>query len=241
MKILSKKQNSEQEDGCREAIHGRPSKHDDNNTGAWEKVVHDLSGMCGLHIPESKLEKYSKEGSTFLVKRFDRNGNRRIHFASAMTLLGKKDGASAADGTGYLDMAAFIKSYGSKPKNDLFELWKRIVFNMAITNADDHLRNHGFILTGQGWELSPLFDVNPVPYGEELSLNVDENDNSIDIKLALRIAPRFGIAESEAKHISEEMFEIVRSNWQIKADKYGITRGQIQNMKPAFRCTKKSD
>ena len=130
-----------------------PSKNDENDTGAWEMVVHDLAKSCGLNVPESKIEKFSKYGSTFLVKRFDRDGERRIHFASAMTLLCKSDGASAADGTSYLDIVGFIKSYGANPKHDMVELWKRIVFNMAVTNTDDHLRNHAFILSKNGWNL----------------------------------------------------------------------------------------
>ncbi len=142
-----------------------PSKHDEYNSGAWEKVVHDLARLCGLDVPESKLETFSKTGSTFLVKRFDRNGSRRIHFASAMTLLGKTDGASAADGSSYLDLAAFIRANGASPRQDLVELWKRIVFSMAVSNTDDHLRNHGFLLTPTGWRLAPLYDVNPVPSG----------------------------------------------------------------------------
>ena len=119
-----------------------PSKHDDINVGAWEMVVHDLAVMCGLDVPEAKLEHFSKNGSTFLVKRFDRQGKRRIHFASALTLLGKNDGASAADGSSYLDIVSLIRKYGATPKRDLLELWKRIVFNMAVSNTDDHLRNH---------------------------------------------------------------------------------------------------
>ncbi len=112
-----------------------PSKNDENDTGAWEKTVHDLAGMCGLNIPESKVERFSKLGSTFLVKRFDRNGNKRIHFASAMTLLGKKDGASAGDGTSYLEIAGFIKAYGAAPKRDLIELWKRIAKNYCLSRS----------------------------------------------------------------------------------------------------------
>lgn len=211
-----------------------PSKNDENDTGAWEKVVHDLARMCGLNVPESRLEKFSKIGSTFLVKRFDRNGGNRIHFASAMTLLGKTDGASAADGTGYLDIASFIKSHGSKPKSDLVELWKRIVFNMAVTNTDDHLRNHAFMLSDEGWTLSPLYDVNPVPYGNELSLLVDDDDNSISIDLAIRTAPRFGIYEAEAKKLADEILTVVRDNWELLAKEYGLSRGQIEDMRPAF-------
>lgn len=211
-----------------------PSKNDESDTGAWEKVVHDLARMCGLNVPESKLEKFSKLGSTFLVKRFDRDGERRIHFASAMTLLGKTDGASAADGTSYLDIAGFIKAYGSNPKADLLELWKRIVFNMIVTNTDDHLRNHAFIFEKNGWILSPLYDVNPVPYGDELSLLVDNEDNSISIELAINVSPRFGISQKNAGKIAKEMIDIVRDNWENLAKECGLSRGQIEYMKPAF-------
>ena len=211
-----------------------PSKNDENDTGAWEMVAHDLAALCGLNVPEAKLEKFSPLGSTFLIKRFDRMGSKRVHFASAMTLLGKTDGASAADGSSYLDIAAFIKSYGAQPKKDLGELWKRIVFNMAVTNTDDHLRNHAFILTDKGWILSPLYDVNPVPYGDELSLNVDEEDNSISIDLAVQTAVRFGISKSDAEVQAEEILKIVRDNWEKTAARYGLTRRQIEEMRPAF-------
>ena len=215
-----------------------PSRHDDNNSGAWEKVVHDLAQKSGLNVPESKVEKFSKYGSTFLVKRFDREFSRRIHFASAMTLLGKKDGASAVDGISYLDLAAFIRSYGANPKKDLIELWKRIVFNMAVSNTDDHLRNHGFLLSETGWQLSPLFDVNPIPYGDELSLNVDKTDNCIDLALALDVCNLFGITKPDGKVIIEEILEIVETNWRELAEKYGLSRSQIQNMSPAFSTKK---
>ena len=211
-----------------------PSKNDTNNTGAWEKVVHDLARMCGLNVPESKLETFSKLGSTFLVKRFDRDGDKRIHFASAMTLLGKTDGASAEDGSSYLDFVSIIKSNGANPNADLIELWKRIVFNMAVSNTDDHLRNHAFILKKSGWALSPLYDVNPVPYGDELSLNVNEDDNRISIPLAIKTAHRFGIKEKDAIIYAKEITEIVKNNWEKLATKYGISRGKIEDMKPAF-------
>lgn len=211
-----------------------PSKNDTNNTGAWEKVVHDLARMCGLNVPDSKLETFSKLGSTFLVKRFDRDGVKRIHFASAMTLLGKTDGASAEDGSSYLDLVSIIKSNGANPTADLLELWKRIVFNMAVSNTDDHLRNHAFILKKNGWALSPLYDVNPVPYGDELSLNVNEYDNRISIPLAIETAYRFGIKEEEAVKIAKEITEIVKTNWEKLAVKYGIPRGKIEDMRPAF-------
>lgn len=211
-----------------------PSKNDENDTGAWEMVAHDMAALCGLNVPEAKLEKFSTLGSTFLIKRFDRIGSKRVHFASVMTLLGKTDGASADDGSSYLDIVALIKSYGAQPKNDLIELWKRIVFNMAVTNTDDHLRNHAFILTDKGWILSPLYDVNPVPYGDELSLNVDAEDNSISIELAVQTAVRFGISKSDAETYVENILKIVRDNWEKLAIEYGLTRRQIEEMRPAF-------
>ena len=211
-----------------------PSKNDENDSGAWEMITHDLAEICGLHVPEAKLEKFSNLGSTYLVKRFDRILNKRVHFASAMTLLGKTDGTSAADGTSYLDIAAFIKSYGAQPKRDLIELWKRIVFNMAVSNTDDHLRNHAFIFTENGWELSPLYDVNPIPYGDELSLNVDEEDNSINIDLVIQTAVRFGISETDATTYAKDILTIVKENWEKRATALGLSRRLIEEMRPAF-------
>ena len=211
-----------------------PSKHDDINKGAWEMVVHDLAVMCGLNVPEAKLENFSKEGSTFLVKRFDREGSQRIHYASAMTLLGKNDGAKADDGSSYLELVAFIRGYGATPKKDLQELWKRIVFNMAVSNTDDHLRNHGFLLSDEGWKLSPLFDVNPDSDGEMLSLNVDEYNNLIDFELALSVAKIYEMSEKQAAETINEIKNVVENYWRKLAQQYGLSRGEIERMSPAF-------
>ena len=211
-----------------------PSKNDEWNIGAWEKVTHDLAKMCGLDVPESKLETFSKLGSTFLVKRFDRDGKKRIHFSSAMTMLGKTDGAGAEDGDGYLDIVNFIKAYGSSPKKDLLELWKRIVFNMAVSNTDDHFRNHGFILTNTGWRLSPLYDVNPTPYGDELSLNVNSNDNRISLDLAVESAVYYNIDETTALKTANEIVKTVNANWERLAKQYRLSRNSIEYMRPAF-------
>lgn len=212
-----------------------PSKHDDFNSGAWEMVAHDLALMCGLNVPEAKIGKFSKLGTTFLVKRFDRVGEQRIHFSSAMTMLGKKDGANATDGSSYLEIVSFLRANGAKPKRDLQELWKRIVFSMAVSNTDDHFRNHGFVLSDEGWELSPLYDVNPDIYGEYLSLNVDSDDSSIDFDLATDAAPFYGVEEEQATKLVVSIKNIVQDNWQLLAKKYGISRGEMDRMRPAFR------
>ena len=203
--------------------------------GAWEMVVHDLAQMCSLDVPEAGLEKFSKLGSTYLVKRFDRQGEQRIHFSSAMTMLGKNDGASAVDGSSYLEIASFLKANGVSPREDLLQLWKRIVLNMAVSNTDDHFRNHGFIIKQGGWRLSPLYDVNPDIYGDDLSLNVNERDSDIDFDLAIDSADYFGVSQKDAKKIVKEISKIVCENWIDLAKKYGINRGEIERMEPAFQ------
>ena len=213
-----------------------PSKHDTVNSGAWEMVVHELAKMCGLNVPEARLETFSANGATFIVKRFDREGKRRIHFSSAMSLLGKVDGESDSS---YLDIAAFIRANGCKPKLDLIELWRRIVFSMAVNNTDDHLRNHGFVYTPQGWRLSPLYDVNPVPYGDNLSLMVDDKESTVDVDLALETAQYYDIDLHEAKSIAADMFRIVKDNWRELAKNNGLRRNAIEKMYAAFSMVEK--
>ena len=211
-----------------------PSRNDDINVGAWEMVAHDLAILCKLDVPEAKIEDFSKNGSTFIVKRFDRSGSRRIHFASAMTLLGQTDGADASGGSSYFDIASFIKMYSATPKKDLHELWRRIVFNMAVSNTDDHLRNHGFILNKDGWWLSPMYDVNPSAYGNSLSLNVDSYNNAIDFDIALSVSEMFEVAKDKDEEEIREISSIVESSWRQIAKDYGIGRGEIERMVAAF-------
>ena len=211
-----------------------PSKHDDIDSGAWEMVVHDLAIMCGLNVPEAKAEKFSKLGTTFLVKRFDRDGEKRIHFSSAMTMLGKSDGANAADGSSYLEIVSFLKANGAHPKDDIKELWKRIVFSIAVSNTDDHFRNHGFILENDGWSLSPMYDVNPDLYGRYLSLNINDTESMLDFDVAIDAAPYYGIEKKDAEKMVDEIKDIVTNNWKNLASKYGIGRAEIERMKVAF-------
>ena len=210
-----------------------PSKNDEWDSGAWESVVHDLAIKCNLSVPEARLETFSSAGSTFLARRFDRVGNRRIHFSSAMALLGKTDGAGA-EGASYLDIASFIRSNGASPKNDLKELWKRIVFSIAVSNTDDHLRNHGFLLTERGWVLSPMFDVNPDIYGSALSLCISEHDNSISFELAIGMAEYYDISIDDARNAVEDVKSIIRENWRALANSKGLGKSAIGLMEPAF-------
>ena len=210
-----------------------PSRKDNYDVGAWEMVVHRLAKRCGLRVSEARLESFSGYGSTFLTKRFDREKERRIHFVSAMSALGKTDGDT--ERAGYLDIASYIRANGAEPATDLVELWKRIVFSMAVTNSDDHLRNHGFILTRKGWCLSPLYDVNPVPYGDSLSLDVDGVSSEISIDLAIESARYFGIARQDALQTAAYILGTVQGSWERIASECGIGRNGIVFMRPAFR------
>lgn len=209
-----------------------PSKHDSTNREAWEMVCHDLALDCGIDMPEAKLEKYSKYGSTYLSKRFDRFGHKRIHFSSAMNLLGKTDGD---DDGGYLDLAGIITSSGCQPKKDLLQLYKRLVFNMLINNTDDHLQNHGFLLQKNGWSLSPAYDVNPTPFGNQLSLFISPNNKLIEKQSAISICQYFGIENEQALKIFDQSVNIIKANWEKYAKKYQLTNRQISEMQAAFR------
>lgn len=212
-----------------------PSKDDLINIGAWEMVANDLANQSGINIAESLIKQFNSKHHTFLTKRFDRTSNGgRLHFSSAMTLLGYNDGVDAADGVSYLELAEFIIQYGSRVKDDLQELFKRIVFSIAISNTDDHLRNHGFLLTKNGWVLSPAYDLNPNQYGMGLKLNISEDDNSLDFDLALSVASYFRISDNDAVAIIDNTKSIV-SNWRTVASKYGISSSEQDLMRLAFK------
>lgn len=148
-----------------------PSVRDERDVGRLEYETSVLARRAGLDVPETKCQKLSKNGTTFFSRRFDRQGARRIHYASAMTMLGATDGD---DGHSYLEIAAWLVQNSAAPEADLHELWSRMAFSLLVGNTDDHLRNHGFLLTEAGWRLSPMFDVNPNPDGGEHALDMGD-------------------------------------------------------------------
>lgn len=212
-----------------------PSVADRYDVGAWELVVQKLAALAELRLPQSDARSLTSSGSTFLVRRFDRAANgARIHFASAMTLTGHVDGDGASTGASYLEIAEVIMSHGASPREDLEELWSRIVFNILISNADDHLRNHGFLLVpNAGWRLSPAYDMNPVPGSSGLALNINESDNALDLDLARSVAPYFRIKDAAATVTIARITEAVRQ-WATVASSLGINRAEQSAMAGAF-------
>ena len=213
-----------------------PSASDEFDVGAWETVVYQLAARAGLETVSARSETFSPAGQTFLTKRFDRQGARRIHFASAMNLLGYQDGDGAATGASYLDLVDLIGRISEQPDNDLEELWKRIVFSLFVSNTDDHLRNHGFLLGARGWRLSPVYDVNTQPEKAGLSLNIDESDNSLDPDVALRVAEYFRLSSDRANDLLAKIRQATR-HWETTAARQGISKSEVERMRPAFcRC-----
>ena len=210
-----------------------PSRKDDYDIGAWEYVANELAKLCSLDVPDFKLEKFSKYGSTFLTKRFDRNDDKRLHMISMMTCLKAKDGDN--DNYSYIDIADFIKANSIEPKSDLIELWKRLIFNMAINNNDDHLRNHAMILDEKGLRLSPIYDINPSPYGNRLSINITMDDNLIDTDNLFKTYQYYNLNKLEALRYYNEIVTIINSNWKEIATRIGISNNSIELMKSAFK------
>lgn len=212
-----------------------PSVRDEHDVGAWELLVQTLARSCGLNVPPGLARRFASPHHTFLVKRFDRTPEGRLHFASAMTLTGHVDGEDAATGANYLEIARVLIEHGCRTADDLRELWSRIVFNMLVSNADDHLRNHGFILVpGKGWHLSEAYDMNPVADAHGLRLNVSEADNAIDLDLARAVAPYFRLRATQADEIIEQ-FRAVVKQWPRLADRLGIPAREQERMADAFR------
>jgi serine/threonine-protein kinase HipA len=154
-----------------------------------------------------------------------------------MTILGYIDGQDHADGASYLELVDFIQKNGANVDQDLEQLWRRIVFSICVTNTDDHLRNHGFLLTNDGWVLSPAYDINPVENGSGLKLNISDEDNSLDINLAMEVSEFFRLSEKRATEIIDEVLNAV-ANWREVAIKYKISRVEQELKALAFKIKK---
>jgi len=211
-----------------------PSKNDTIYKAKWEFLAYKLATAAGINMSESKIEKVAGQYHTFFTKRFDRNMHNRVHFASAMTMTGNHEEQLRDNRASYLDIALFIQNHCSDVNKNLAELWRRIVFNIAISNSDDHLRNHGFIAVNGSWQLSPAFDINPSVDKDELSLNIDDNSGELNFDIALGVAEYFRLEPDDAIQILSEVTQAV-SPWEKIAKQIGINRSEIELMQAAFR------
>lgn len=207
-----------------------PSRNDDDDVAAWEYVVYQLALDAGIDMSECRLDQFAGNHHTFMTKRFDRTPESRLHFTSALTQLGYYDGEYDAS---YLELAEFLTNRGANTKQDLAQLWRRIVFNIAVSNTDDHLRNHGFIYHDGGWLLSPAYDINPTTPATGLHLNITDDDNSLDFDLAMSAIDFFQLDTQRAEKIKTEVLLAV-SSWQTVATSVGLNRAEQTTMAAAF-------
>lgn len=214
------------------AIAKFPSRQDEINTVAWEAVALTLAKNAGITVAAWRLEDVAGR-PVLLVRRFDRIGETRLPFLSAMSMLGAKDNETRS----YLEIADGLRQYGASASADLVELWRRVVFTVLISNTDDHLRNHGFLYSGSaGWRLSPAYDLNPMPIDIKprvLSTAIDADDPTASLDIALEVADMFALKPDAARKIVGEVARAV-ATWRTVATTIGISKPEIDRVASAF-------
>lgn len=213
------------------AIAKFPKRDDEWPITRWEAAALAMARDAGIDVPAHRLEVVLKK-PVLLLRRFDRAGERRIPFMSALTALGATDGESRS----YLDIANVLRQIGSAPKRDLEQLWRRMVFNILVSNTDDHLRNHAFLHDGNGWRLSPAYDLNPMPIDVRPrvhALAIDAEDPSASLDHARSVARSFGLAAPASRLVISEVARSVR-RWRTTAAAAGLSKRQLERMSSAF-------
>ncbi len=213
-----------------------PSRKDDYDVALWEHHSHLLAKEAGVNSVVTRVVNCSGKYHVLLSKRFDRtDSGRRIHFASAMTMLGLTDGCDAKSGNGYLDIVDFILQNCCDVNDNLRQLYRRVAFNIAVGNSDDHFRNHGFLLTPRGWTLAPAYDMNPTLNSYQ-SLLINSSTNEASLQILLDSCEEYMINKNEAHTIIEEVLKGV-GNWHSVAVKLGISRREIDMFSSVYnRC-----
>lgn len=203
-----------------------PSRKDDYDTELWEHLCHLLAKSAGITVADTRVLQTSATHHTLISRRFDRTGQgKRIHFASAMTLLGLHDGDNATNGYGYLDIVDFIIRHCTEVESNLRELYRRVAFNICVGNSDDHFRNHGFLLTPKGWTLSPAYDITPT-LNRHQSLLVTASANEANLSLLSDAAEEYMLSRNVANAIISEVCDALR-DWQSVATRVGIAKREI--------------
>lgn len=205
-----------------------PSIHDDIDVTLFEKLNLDLAQACGIKVPGTKLLKIDVKRHCLILDRFDRtHDGSKLHYASAMNLCGKSDGEDAS----YLDILQVIEHN----RDDCLELWKRLAFNVMVNNCDDHLRNHGFLMLGGKWCLSPVFDLESDPLKSLHRLELDDSGSYLgDIDSVIEISAYYGLTRDRASNLAKEMSSTI-GYWKTKAQKLGATGHDIGLMAPCYR------
>jgi len=208
-----------------------PAHDDDRDVGAWEYVAHKLAAKAGVVVPEARVKRLNSDYHTFCARRFDRAGSARQFYASAMTLLNK----DSSEGASYIELAQALRANGNGPTvaRDLGQLFRRVAFSVAVGNRDDHLRNHGFILSKGGWQLSPAFDMNPNVDKTEHVLAIDDADPRPSLATVLSTAAFYDLTADAAAQVIDEVVQAVKP-WRKVARDCGISAVDIETTAVAF-------
>ncbi len=214
------------------AIAKFPKKDDESNIVLWEAVALTLAKNAGINGPSWRVERVL-EKPVLIIKRFDRHNEQRIPFLSAMSMLGARDNEQQS----YIDIAYALAQNGAAPQEDMAELWRRIVFTVAISNTDDHLRNHGFVYERRkGWRLSPAYDLNPTPLevkARVLTTAIDLDNTSASLETARSVIKEFRLSQEKANEIIQEMGVAV-NQWRWAASELGLSKRECDRMASAF-------
>jgi serine/threonine-protein kinase HipA len=218
--------------------HGRlaiakfPKETDDYSIEVWEAVALRLAANAGIRTSDHELVRIA-EKPVLISRRFDRHGGTRIPFLSALSMMGLKDGDRAS----YPELVDVLTQHGAQTAADAQELYRRMIFNIMISNVDDHLRNHGFLWTGRGgWTLSPAYDLNPTPIDLRqriLTTNISLDEATCDLNLAKSVAEYFGLASARANVIIRQV-ATATARWRDVAAACGARPSEIRRMESAF-------
>jgi serine/threonine-protein kinase HipA len=210
-----------------------PSRDDDRDVGGWEFIVHKLAQDAGIDVPPARIARLGNGYHTFCSKRFDREKSVRKFYASAMTLLRKEE----SEGTSYLELAQFLRQQGSPRhvREGLHELFRRVLFNVGVGNRDDHLRNHGFIHSTDGWRLAPAFDINSNLDKADHVLNIDDADNRPSIELVMQTPSFYDLSPADAARIKNRVLTAI-DRWPHVAKANGMSDADIAIAAPAFQA-----
>lgn len=216
-----------------------PASGDKQNYSRIEYATMKLAKDCGLNAPEVQVTKVGSE-DVFMIKRFDRKYDSkekdyfRSHFVSGLTLLNidERDHQQWS----YLDLADQMRRWINNPKNDLKELFKRMVFNGLVSNTDDHPRNHGFLKTSKSFNISPVYDLVPKPETGStryLALEIGSKGRIFNLENLLSRCDAFDLTKDEASEIFNEMKAKV-SKWPTYFTNLEVSKADLKYLQGAF-------
>lgn len=214
------------------AIAKFPKETDEYSIELWEFVALNLAKKAKIQTPDYELLTVADK-RVLMSRRFDRANGARIPFLSALSMMALKDGDRAS----YPELVDVLTEHGARAQGDAHELYRRMAFNVMVSNVDDHLRNHGFLWLGKaGWSLSPVYDVNPTPvdvHARTLTTSISPDDATCDLDLVLEVAEYFGLSQEQAKAIARDVADAV-ATWREAASAAGARASEIKRMQSAF-------